>query len=111
MSHLVDLGWSAVALFVFWVARAAMSRAIEGWSFGNAVYALVILTLTIGQSVAASLSHLVLVEPPCQPSADQLLIRLRHSEQLCTTLTRFAWGFPFFASVPGFPISTTLSSF
>ncbi|RSH82977.1 hypothetical protein EHS25_005686 [Saitozyma podzolica] len=48
MSQLVDLVWSAVALFVFWVAGAAMFHVIEGWSFGDAVYAMVILTLTIG---------------------------------------------------------------
>lgn len=50
MSQLVDLVWSAVALLVFWVAGAAMFHGIEGWSFGNAVYAVVILTLTIGKS-------------------------------------------------------------
>jgi hypothetical protein len=51
MSQLYDLIWSALALFVFWVSGAAIFQAIEGWSYGNATYAVVILTTTIGQSV------------------------------------------------------------
>ncbi|RSH94166.1 hypothetical protein EHS25_003969 [Saitozyma podzolica] len=57
MSQLVDLVWSAVALFVFWVAGAAMFHGIQGWSFGNAVYAVVILTLTIAIHVPAARLH------------------------------------------------------
>ncbi|GFZ48406.1 hypothetical protein JCM24511_06154 [Saitozyma sp. JCM 24511] len=48
MSQLHDLIWSALALVVFWLSGAAMFQAIEGWSYGNAVYAVVILTTTIG---------------------------------------------------------------
>ncbi|RSH80075.1 hypothetical protein EHS25_007344 [Saitozyma podzolica] len=48
MSQLYDLIWSALALIVFWVSGAAIFQAIEGWSYGNAVYAVVILTTTIG---------------------------------------------------------------
>jgi hypothetical protein len=85
MSQLVDLVWSAVALFVFWVAGAAMFHAIEGWSFGDAVYAMVILTLTIGQSLAASSSRLSFVELLCQPSADPVPERFQgfRSDRAC----------------------------
>ncbi|GFZ48419.1 hypothetical protein JCM24511_06167 [Saitozyma sp. JCM 24511] len=47
-SQLYDLIWSALALFVFWVSGAAIFHAIEDWSYGNATYAVVILTTTIG---------------------------------------------------------------
>lgn len=48
-SQLYDLLWSAFSLVVFWVIGAAMFSCIEGWSFGNGVYAVMIMSLTIGQ--------------------------------------------------------------
>lgn len=49
-SQLYDLVWSIIALIAFWVVGAAMFSSIEGWSYGNAIYAVVILSLTIGES-------------------------------------------------------------
>ena len=48
MSQMYDLLWSALSLIMFWVIGAAMFSCIEGWSYGDAVYAVMILSLTIG---------------------------------------------------------------
>ncbi|KAL0254181.1 hypothetical protein I308_101561 [Cryptococcus tetragattii IND107] len=46
--QLYDLIWSAISLIVFWVLGAAAFSQIEGWSYGNAMYMVMILSLTIG---------------------------------------------------------------
>ncbi|KAL7423995.1 Potassium channel [Cryptotrichosporon argae] len=48
MSQVYDLMWSALSLIVFWVIGATLFSEIEGWTYGNAVYAVVILSTTIG---------------------------------------------------------------
>nr|ODN94990.1 hypothetical protein L204_04335 [Cryptococcus depauperatus CBS 7855] len=48
MNQLYDLMWSALALIIFWVLGATAFSQIEGWSFGNAIYACMVLSLTIG---------------------------------------------------------------
>ncbi|ORY28329.1 hypothetical protein BCR39DRAFT_535524 [Naematelia encephala] len=48
MTQLYDLWWSALSLLIFWMIGAVMFSQIEGWSFGNAVYAVMILSITIG---------------------------------------------------------------
>ncbi|KIR39174.1 potassium channel protein [Cryptococcus deuterogattii 99/473] len=48
MTQLYDLVWSAISLIVFWVLGAAAFSQIEGWSYGNAMYMVMVLSLTIG---------------------------------------------------------------
>lgn len=48
MSQMYDLIWSAMALVVFWVLGATAFSQIEGWTYGNAIYMCMILSLTIG---------------------------------------------------------------
>ncbi|KAK4687044.1 hypothetical protein P7C73_g3079, partial [Tremellales sp. Uapishka_1] len=48
MSQMYDLFWSGWSLIVFWMIGATMFSQIEGWPFGDAVYAVMILSLTIG---------------------------------------------------------------
>ncbi|ORX33742.1 hypothetical protein BD324DRAFT_653796 [Kockovaella imperatae] len=48
MNQIVDLMWSAISLVIFWVAGAAIFNGLEGWGYGNAVYAVMVLSLTIG---------------------------------------------------------------
>ena len=44
-----DLVWSALALVVFWLAGAAIFSSLESWTYGNALYMVMVLSLTIGQ--------------------------------------------------------------
>ncbi|KAK8869612.1 hypothetical protein IAR55_000179 [Kwoniella newhampshirensis] len=48
MNQLYDLMWSVFSLIVFWVLGATAFSQIEGWTYGNAVYVCIILSLTIG---------------------------------------------------------------
>ncbi|WWC89755.1 uncharacterized protein L201_004681 [Kwoniella dendrophila CBS 6074] len=48
MSQMYDLFWSALSLIVFWVIGATAFSQIEGWPYGDAVYVVMILSLTIG---------------------------------------------------------------
>ncbi|WVQ71866.1 hypothetical protein IAR50_001408 [Cryptococcus sp. DSM 104548] len=48
MNQLYDLMWSAFSLIVFWVLGALAFSQIEGWTYGNAIYMCMILSLTIG---------------------------------------------------------------
>lgn len=43
-----DLIWSFIGLITFYVVGAAIFHAIEGWGYGNAVYAVVILSTSVG---------------------------------------------------------------
>ncbi|WVQ98939.1 hypothetical protein IAU59_006071 [Kwoniella sp. CBS 9459] len=48
MSQMYDLMWSALSLIVFWLIGATIFSQIEGWPYGDAVYSVMILSLTIG---------------------------------------------------------------
>ncbi|WVF71970.1 hypothetical protein IAT40_006780 [Kwoniella sp. CBS 6097] len=48
MSQMYDLMWSALSLIVFWLIGATVFSQIEGWPYGDAVYSVMILSLTIG---------------------------------------------------------------
>ncbi|WWC60913.1 uncharacterized protein I303_103489 [Kwoniella dejecticola CBS 10117] len=48
MSQMYDLFWSALSLVVFWLVGATIFAAIEGWPYGDAIYTVMILSLTIG---------------------------------------------------------------
>ncbi|ODN83387.1 hypothetical protein L202_01531 [Cryptococcus amylolentus CBS 6039] len=48
MNQMYDLMWSAFSLIVFWVLGALAFSQIEGWTYGNAIYMCMILSLTIG---------------------------------------------------------------
>ncbi|ADV20024.1 potassium channel protein [Cryptococcus gattii E566] len=48
MTQLYDLIWSAISLIVFWLLGATAFSQIEGWSYGNAMYMVMVLSLTIG---------------------------------------------------------------
>nr|XP_019042442.1 hypothetical protein I302_09048 [Kwoniella bestiolae CBS 10118]OCF21372.1 hypothetical protein I302_09048 [Kwoniella bestiolae CBS 10118] len=48
MSQMYDLFWSALSLLTFWLIGATMFSQIEGWPYGDAIYVVMILSLTIG---------------------------------------------------------------
>ncbi|BEJ16499.1 hypothetical protein CspHIS471_0511040 [Cutaneotrichosporon sp. HIS471] len=48
MLQFYDLIWSFTGLIIFYVVGAACFNAMEGWGYGNAVYAVVILSTSIG---------------------------------------------------------------
>ncbi|WWC69262.1 uncharacterized protein I206_103200 [Kwoniella pini CBS 10737] len=48
MSQMYDLFWSALSLVTFWLIGATIFAEIEGWSYGNSIYTVMILSLTIG---------------------------------------------------------------
>lgn len=68
-SQLYDLVWSMISLIAFWVVGAAMFSSIEGWSYGNAIYAVVILSLTIGESNSSRLVPVQVYVPSVRRSA------------------------------------------
>ncbi|WRT67322.1 uncharacterized protein IL334_004292 [Kwoniella shivajii] len=47
-SQMYDLLWSLLSLLVFWAIGATLFSQIEGWPWGDAVYVVMILSLTIG---------------------------------------------------------------
>ncbi|OCF71649.1 hypothetical protein I204_07709 [Kwoniella mangroviensis CBS 8886] len=47
-SQMYDLFWSALSLIIFWLLGATMFSQIEGWPYGDAIYVVMILSLTIG---------------------------------------------------------------
>ncbi|WWD01178.1 hypothetical protein V866_008118 [Kwoniella sp. B9012] len=48
MSQMYDLFWSALSLITFWLVGATIFSEIEGWPYGDAIYTVMILSLTIG---------------------------------------------------------------
>ncbi|WOO81374.1 Outward-rectifier potassium channel TOK1 [Vanrija pseudolonga] len=48
MVQLYDLFWSGFALAAFWLIGAVIFHFLEGWGYGNTLYALMITCLTIG---------------------------------------------------------------
>ncbi|CAD6573140.1 MAG: hypothetical protein TREMPRED_000733 [Tremellales sp. Tagirdzhanova-0007] len=48
ISQMYDLVWSVASLVTFWVIGAGVFSSVEGWTYGDGIYAVMILSLTIG---------------------------------------------------------------